>query len=245
MSTVPMTAATPGTPSGRIRNVVRLQFVNRTTFIWTPLIVLGAAWALTLIIFALVQSAGGTDAKTGGGNQAPMWYFFAVGIQAMTLSFPFSQALSVTRREFYLGTLASAIIASAGLSVVFVGLGLVEEATDGYGMQGYFAHLDWVWQHGPVAAALTYFTISMLAFVLGFWGATLFKRYGMPVLMVILIAVAFVLVGLVALVTLTHSWTAVGNWFMDTGALGLTLWGLLLTAVLAGGSYLTLRGMRS
>lgn len=232
-------------PSGRIRNVIRLQYVNRTTFIWTPLMVLGAAWVLTIVIFALLSGNGIGEVKTGGGSQAPMWYFFAVGLQAMTLTFPFSQALSITRREFFLGTLASAALASAGLAVVFVLLGLVEKSTDGYGVNGYFAYMPWVWQSGAVAAALSCFTVAMFAFTVGFWGATLFKRFGVPVLMLILVGLAAVMVGIVAIITLSHSWVAVGEWFTQTGSLGLTLWLLALTAVMTAGSYLTLRGMRA
>jgi hypothetical protein len=37
------------------------------------------------------------------------------------------------------------------------------------------------------------------------------------------------------------AWGEVIAWFGAQGALGLTLWGVLLTALLAGTSYLTLR----
>ena len=82
----------------RTLNVVRLQLVNRMTYIWIPLIILFGALAITLAIYAMVTSGGGTVMMFSGGAQAPLWYFMVVGIQALTLTFPFSQAMSVTRR---------------------------------------------------------------------------------------------------------------------------------------------------
>jgi hypothetical protein len=244
-----MTAIESGTPMSppaarnRMLNVVRLQFVNTQTFVWVPALVLGGAWILTLLIAWILQGSGVTDTKAGGGSQAPLWYFLVIGIQAMTMSFPFSQALSLTRREFYIGSLAAAAVSSFGMSLVFVLLGLFEQATDGYGINAYFAYLEWVWAAGPLAAGLTYFVLTMFFFVIGFWFATIFKRFGTPILVIVMLGIGLVLVGLIALAGWQQAWPAIGQWIMDAGSLGLTLWGILLTALLAGGSYLTLRKM--
>ena len=93
----------------RTLSVVRLQLVNKQTFLWVPLLVLGGALVITMAIFAMLP----VDGIVGGGAQAPMWYFLVVGVQSLTLTFPFSQALSVTRREFYVGTMLTALLASA------------------------------------------------------------------------------------------------------------------------------------
>ncbi|HIE60593.1 MAG TPA: hypothetical protein EYQ02_02600, partial [Microbacterium sp.] len=119
----------------RVGNVVRMQLVNRQTFIWVPLLVLGGTLAVTLMIWAMLPPEA---VKYGGGAQAPMWYFFAVGIMGMTQTFPFSQAMSVTRREFFLGSLLTAGLTSAILTVIFVIGGFIEKATNGWGVNGYF-----------------------------------------------------------------------------------------------------------
>ena len=64
----------------------------------------------------MLANADVTGPKYGGGAQAPLWYFDVVGIQALTLTFPFSQAMSVTRREFFLGTLLTAAFTSSILA---------------------------------------------------------------------------------------------------------------------------------
>ncbi|GAA3669424.1 hypothetical protein [Microbacterium marinilacus] len=233
--------ATARRPHSRVLGVVRLQYVNRQTFIWIPLIVLGGAWGITLLIYWLVNTVGGETVMIAGGTQAPLWYYLVVGIYAMTLTFPFSQAMSVTRREFYLGTLIAAAISAAAMATVFILIGLLEQANDGYGLNGYFAYIPWLWEAGIAAAWLTFFTTTMLFFVVGFWFATVNRRLGPLGLTVVILGIVVVLLGFVALVTLQEAWPQVWQWILDTGALGLTLWGLLLTAVLAGGSYLTLR----
>ncbi|ALJ18519.1 hypothetical protein [Microbacterium sp. No. 7] len=225
----------------RTVNVVRMQLVNRETFIWIPLMVLGGALVISLAIYWIIASAGGEGPMYGGGAQAPLWYFAVVGAQALTLTFPFSQAMSVTRREFYLGTLLTAGMTGAILAITFVIGGYVEEATGGWGFNGYFFQIPWVLDAGPAGAALFFFALAMLFFGFGFWGATIWKRFGPLGLTMTLIGLAVVIVGLVWLVTRLEAWVSVFTWIVEVGVVGLSLWGLVLLAVLAGTSYLTLR----
>ncbi len=225
----------------RTFNVVRMQLVNKQTYLWVPLIILSGSLLITLAVYSVLSSAGIDGPKYGGGAQAPLWYFAVVGVQALALTFPFSQAMSVTRREFYLGTLLTAGLTSAILAGVFVVGGLVEEATNGWGLNGYFFYLPWVWEAGPGGAALFFFALAMLFFTVGFWAATIYKRFGSTVLTASLVGIALILVGLLWLAGRMNAWAEIGAWLATQGALGLSLWGLLLIAVLAGTSYLTLR----
>jgi hypothetical protein len=225
----------------RTVNVVRLQLINRQTYIWVPLMVLGGALLITLAIYGILTNAGIDSPKYGGGAQAPLWYFGVVGVQALTLTFPFSQAMSVTRREFYLGTLLAAALTGLSLSIVFVVGGMIESATDGWGLNGYFFYLPWIWEAGPLGAGVFFFTVTMLFFVAGFWAATIYKRFGSVALTTVLVGLAALLVLALFLVGQMNAWLSVFEWFATQGALGLALWGLLVGAVLAGISYLTLR----
>lgn len=222
----------------RTLNVIRLQLINRQTFIWVPLIVLGSAVVISVLIYAMIPV---DTPKYGGGGQAPLWYFFAIGISAMTLTFPFSQAMSITRRDFFLGTLATAVLGSALLSLVFLLGGAIELATNGYGVNGYVFHLPWLWEAGPVGAFVVFFTLALFLFVLGFTGATIYKSWGPLVLTIVGVGLALLLIGLVFLVTRLELWPQVGRGIGDLGALGLALWGLVVVAVLAGVSFLAFR----
>jgi len=225
----------------RTLSVVRMQLINRQTYIWIPLIILGGAFALTLAIYWILSSSGVDDPKYSGGAQAPLWYFLAVGVQALTLTFPFSQAMSVTRREFYLGTLLTAALTSAILAGIAVLGGLIEIATDGWGMNGWFFRLPWIWASGAGGAFLFNFVVAMLFFVVGFWAATIYKRFGGVMLTAVLVGVGALLVLGMWFVGRIDAWPALFEWFATQGVVGLSLWGLVLGAVLAASAFLTLR----
>ncbi|GAA1538059.1 hypothetical protein HD600_001318 [Microbacterium ginsengiterrae] len=222
----------------RTLNVIRLQLINKQTFIWVPLIVLASATVVSILIYAMIPGGG---PNYGGGGQAPLWVFFAVGLSAMTMTFPFSQAMSITRREFFTGTLITAALASAFMGVLFLIGGGLELLTNGWGVNGYVFHLPWLWESGPGGAFVVYFTLALFFFVVGFTGATIYKSWGPVVITLVSIALALVLVGLAFLVTRLELWGNVGATIMDLGALGLALWGLVVVALLALVSFLAFR----
>lgn len=222
----------------RTLNVIRLQLINKQTFIWVPLIILAGAVIVSVLIYVMIPV--GTP-KYGGGGQAPLWYFLVIGTQAMTLTFPFSQAMSITRREFFLGTLLTAALGSVMLSAIFVIGGGIELATDGYGINGYVFHLPWMWEAGPLAAFFVYFTLAMFFFVVGFTGATIYKSWGPVVLTIVSFALVLVLLGLIFTVTRLELWGNVWTGILELGAVGLALWGLVAVAVLSAVSFLAFR----
>ncbi|MGO2861868.1 MAG: hypothetical protein ACTIC1_11975 [Brevibacterium sp.] len=244
------TADSPGLPAlprprSRTLGVVRLQFTNTQTFVWVPVLVLGGVWLITLIVYWIISASGVEGPMYSGGSQAPLWYFAVVGAQAMNLTFYFSQAMSLTRREFCLGSLVAAAISAVGISLVFVLLGLIEQATDGYGINGYFAYLPWLWEAGPLAAGLTYFVLTMLWFVLGFWFAIAYKRFGPLILTISLLVIALLILGGAALISANQAWPEVWLWLVSAEATGLALWAAALCVIFAAGSYLTLRRLTS
>lgn len=192
------------------------------------------------IVVAALPDGAGTDIY-GYGSQAPLWYFGVIGVQALTLTFPFSQAMTVTRREFFTGTMLVALSSALILAIVFLVGGLIERATDGWGYRGYFFYLPWIWNQGPAAAALLYFMVASLAFIIGFWAATIFKRWGLTWLLVVAIGLAALLVLAAVIITQTESWGSVGRALAGAQPLYVALIGLGVSAVLAGISYLTLR----
>lgn len=222
----------------RTLNVIRLQLINRQTFVWVPLIILGSATVLSVLIYAMIP---GDGPKYGGGGQAPLWYFFAIGISAMTLTFPFSQAMSITRRDFFVGTMLTAILGSAFLAALFLLGGGIEVATNGYGVNGYMFYLPWLWEAGPLGAFVVYFTLALFLFVLGFTGATIYKSWGPTAVTIVGVGLSLVLVGLVFLVTRLELWVQVGLAMGDLGALGLALWGLAIVVLLGAVSFFAFR----
>ena len=78
-------------------------------------------------------------------------------------------------------------------------------------------------------------------FVVGFWAATIYKRWGTIASRSCSSASGLLLVASDVARRPPGRLGEVFAWFGAQGALGLSLWGLLLTALLAGISFLTLR----
>lgn len=232
------TTAAPRPHTNRMLGVVRLQLINTQSLVWVPLIVLAGAVVISLIIIGLIP---GDDVKVVGAANAPLWYFVALGVQSMTLAFPFSQAMSVTRREFFSGTLVLGAIASAMMASIFLILAGIEALTDGFWMNGRIAYLPYLFESGWVVAWLSYFTATLFLFVIGFWMATIWKRFGTLAVVSIGVGLGLVITIAIFLITKMEWWVPVITWFGDIGVIGVTLGGLVLTAALALGSYATLR----
>ena len=219
--------------------VARMQLLNKWLYLGTPAIILVASTLMALAILAMVPDEGGTRMALSG--QAVMWYFFAAGIQSLSLTFPFSQAMSVSRRSFYLGTLGLFSVLALGLGVLYWLLGLVEVATNGWGLNGSIFAIPWIAGSAWYIQILLYFALTMLLFMFGFWFATVYRRWRTLGLMAALVGFGLLLLGGVGGVTMSGSWAAVGAWFQQLTPPVLTGWLLLGGLLLAAGSYGTLR----
>lgn len=120
-------------------------------------------------------------------------------------------------------------------------LGLVEQGTGGWGVGGSFFALDWI-ADGPWYQPIAfYFAVMMALFLIGFWSATIYKRWQATGLLVAGISVALALVGTLYLIGSRNAWPEVGAFLGSQTQLTVAGWLAVLALVLAGGSFLTLR----
>lgn len=222
----------------RAVTVARMQLINKWTYLGVPALVIAIAFAISWVIWWLLPDGG---MVYSGAGQAVMWYFLVLGIQSLTLTFPFSQGMSVSRRNFYIGTLGLFAVVALVISGLYVVLAAIEQATNGWGVDGRMFALPWIADGSWYEPFIFYFIGMVLLFMIGFWAATVYKRWQVLGMVVTWVSVAAVLLGLVALATWTDSWPSVGMWFAGQTPLTVSAWGALGCVVLAGGSYLTLR----
>jgi hypothetical protein len=223
----------------RVVRVARMQLINKWTYLGVPAVIMASAFLVTYAIWLMIPQNG--QAVYSGAAQAVMWYFFALGIHSMTLTFPFSQGMSVSRRTFYIGTVGLFAAVALAISVLYYILGLIEQATNGWGVNGQLYALGWLAEH-PALVQIFFYFISMVAlFLIGFWFATVYKRWQTTGMLVVFGGLAVVLLGLVALTTWQGWWPPVGAWLLAQTPLSTAGWVSLFCAVLACGSYLTLR----
>ena len=221
-----------------VSKVVRLQLVNRWTFIGVPLMVLGGSLLIVILLGLVIPNDG---VMITGAAQAPLWYFIVVGVQALSLTFPFSQAMSVTRRDYFLGTLATFVLFSLAFGVVFLVLALIEQATSGWGVDTLVFAIPWLLNAGWLAVILSVAALAIVMFLIGLWMATIYKRWGTVVIVAISLGLGLVLVGVIALITYFQWWQAVLTWVVGLTPMSMAGWLLVLIVALSAGSFLTLR----
>lgn len=236
---------------GRATRVVRLHLANPRTTIVLPALILGAIFVLTYAIWWLVSTnldpSDAADASNGTQySGAPGWIFFymlVVAVQAMNLTFPLALGYGSTRRDFYLGSALTFVLLSAGWAIALTVLSALETLTGGWGIGMhmfttiYFGGGDnEIWQR-----LVIFFCLMLFFFFTGAVFATVFVRWKATGLVAAFIAIGALLVGVIALVTYTRSWDAVGAFFLQAQALGTALWLLVPTAIAGVTGYLVLR----
>lgn len=248
MTTTTSALAHPASPLKRITRVTKLHFANPWTTLGLPWIILGVIFAGSLTIWWLIYSAlspaqriGALNGTEFGGSSFFIFiYMMVVAIQAISITFPFALGYGVTRRDYYLGSslafVALAVIYTTGLTI----LAAIEKATNGWGMGGsMFAPIYF----GDSALQRIYVEFALFLFFL-FFGAAIaavWVRWKATGVVVFFIAVGAILVGLIALLTFTDSWFAVGESLVDLGVIGAVSWSLVLTAISAVAGFLLLR----
>src|SRR5699024_618742 len=107
----------------RVPAAFRLQFAVPYSFIWLPIIIFVLAWALTYGVLRLVdfQVAGRIPYEYPivgtWGAQATIWYLGFMADDTASHTFPFSVALSYSRRVYLLGAYLMFVVVSAGYAL--------------------------------------------------------------------------------------------------------------------------------
>ncbi|MEE2568724.1 hypothetical protein V1638_04865 [Pseudarthrobacter sp. J64] len=238
---------TKGAPRSReILRILRLHAVNPSIFFGVPLLILSAAWAVSSII-ALIMSGAGASAEDLQGMRyswavlSPQWYLMVVGVQAVGLTFSFALGFGATRRDFWLGTSLMFVATSALFAALIASLVQLEIATGGWGIGVHMFNALWFGTNGWLMDFYSAFALQLLVLFLGASITTVYMRWRMRGMIVVLFLAAAVLPGLLAIVTLGGHWPDVINWFGAIGMAGTFTVLLALAGVCAAAGYLVIR----
>jgi hypothetical protein len=253
MTATPVATSVPATRDfGAARHVVavlRLLFVNKRQLLYTPI---GGQIAIFLLNYAIwwiiIVSAGanpGNHPKIHLEYSGAVLYTFVfamiIAVQAMLRTFPFSLGFGVTRRDFYLGSSVAFVILAAIFAAVVTLLGSIELATNGWGIGGYLFAPAYFSDSFWLARFAVYFLLLLFLMFLGAVVAAIYMRWRAFGVSLFFILLGVVIVAAIAVIALTHEWTAVWGWVDRTGAFGLVVWSLIPTAISAVGGFLVLR----
>lgn len=242
------TATVPKSNSfARVPASFRLQFAVPTMLIGVPIMVFFIAWAVVIGIGASVTLMADGPLENPmytGAGQAALWCLGFMAAYAASHTFPFSLALSFSRRTFVIGAILSFLVVSLVFGLAAALVAWLERATDGLGVNAYMFDLPFLTQGEGNSIPLLGVTAALLCLVImlfGFGVVILYMRLGLTWLWTLILAVVVLIAGAAVLVTITENWMNVWQWVSQQSALSISGWLLLLAVVLSVGTYLVIR----
>lgn len=227
-----------------IWRIVRLHFVNPGIFIGTPWFILGAALALSILIFGIITQIS-TDGANGGRYSwavlAPQWYLVSVGVQAIATTFGFALGFGATRRDYWLGTSLTFVLVSVEMALAIATLVQIEKATGGWWLKTTMFDALWYGTQGWLFDFYSTFAMQLLVLFIGAAFATFYLRWRMWGVLFSLVGLVLIVIGTFAGIVLTRSSDAVGRWLTEIGLTGVFTVVLVIAALFTAIGYLVIR----
>ncbi|MEO3925950.1 ABC transporter permease [Micromonosporaceae bacterium B7E4] len=224
----------------RVLTVTRVQLVGWQNTVGWPWLLLVMIFALNYGIFLAIGDI--DESPTTGALMSIYIVVFVTSINWITQLLPFSMALSVIRRTFYLASALFLVVQSVAFGVLLFLCQLLENATEGWGINLRFFGLNFIDQQNPLLQIAIYTMPFVLLGFLGIFVAVFYKRFGLTGMWLLSTATLLVLASLALLLTWLDLWSGIGDWLTDQPmAAWFVGWPALLAALLAGAGYLTIR----
>jgi hypothetical protein len=220
-------------------NVARYHLVDRFTYVAVPWAILAFSFLINLAIAAVApQPPGGIYT---GGLVSIYVFLLVCGVLSMTRELPFGLMLGVSRRSYYLGTALLVLALGVAYGLALTALQALERASDGWGYSLHYFQVPWI-MNGPwYQTWVTSFVLLVLFFLYGMWYGLVYRRWNLVGLLAFAVAQMLVALAVVAVLALTHGWTAFGHFFTTVQAPALTGVLAALTIVLGLGGFTTIR----
>jgi hypothetical protein len=202
-----------------------------------PLAIMFTSFLINLAIFAAIGAQIPGVHITYGIVSIYIVQLIVCG-STMTQLFSFAVGLNASRRAFYLGTSLMIVIQSMGYGVLLYLLKLVEHATHGWGeSMAFFDPVGISHSTSPIQILVYAVPMLLISYVGAFIGLVS-KRWGTNGVLGLSVLASLAFGGAAVLITWSHNWIAVGNWFASQSTLALAAgWVLVPIVVLATGGY--------
>ncbi len=229
--------------------IVRLLTANPATTIGWPLFVLSAIfvmnWAIWWILFRTIDPAERGDPSDGitfnGAMSFIFIYMLIVAVQSVNLTFPLALGYGATRRSFSAGSALTFVLLSVGYATLLAVGAWLEEATGGWGLGGaFFRTFYFTTDAGGLAQWWIYFCWLVFFLFTGTFFAAMYVRWRATGLIVSFGLLGVLVIGLIALLTLTASWLAFWETLATLGTLGVANVALVPAVLAAVVGYLVL-----
>lgn len=223
-----------------ILNVARLHLVDRFSYTWLVWGILAFTFVVNYAIFAMI---GPTEADGSYTYALVSLYIFMalIGVQAATKVLPFAFTLGVSRRTYFLGTVALVISLCALYSIVLTALWGLELATGGWGIDMHFFQVPWLLWGPWYQVLITNFVLLSLVFLIGLLYGLIYRRFGLIGTIVFSAVLTLGIVGAVLVVTWQRWWPQVGHFLANLDLVGATGILAVVALLVAFCGYATIR----
>jgi hypothetical protein len=214
-----------------LAKAARIQLIAWKTVFGMPWAVVAASFAVNIVVFA------STDIdpahRTTGGLVSLYATMMVTNLVTVTQIFPFTIAMSVTRRAFIAATVLIMAAQSLLNGVLLTVLRYVESGTGGWNLHMHFFDLGYVHQDDPLTQVLVFatplFVLSLVCVSIG----SVYQRWGVAGMWATAIGV-IVAAGLTIILIASFHWAhALGSFITGQPAFAiLAVYPLLLAALL-------------
>ncbi|MCQ4119349.1 ABC transporter permease [Rhodococcus tibetensis] len=225
----------------RVLAVCRIHTVSWPILLAWPFGILLASFVIGVGIFSVVSQPGDNGNFTGGVF-ALFGFALAFHLQAMSQTFPFALGMSVTRRDYFSATLLVAAVQVVALGVLLYVLSLVEEATNGWGVDMRMFTIPNYFTSSPAVRLSTYLAFLFLTAAVGMVLGALHHRW--RVVGLFTLGVGTLLIGGLTAIVITWQqwWPGIGTWFVEVPRAVPMVWMPVLAALACtGGAWLIVR----
>jgi hypothetical protein len=246
-----MTTTTMDAPSrSRAIAVTRLHFVNVWGVFGLPAIIMAAILITNIGIWAIIYGTATSDEARAGisaglqysGAGAFIFVYMSIAaIQSTAVTFPYALGFGVTRRAYFAGSSLAFLILTVVFSLALTVLGLVEQATGGWGFGGHMFTALYFGGDDSLLRTLMYFSYLLFFFFAGSMFGAIFVRWKGTGITFTFIVLGFVTIGILALLGLVVGWDRTNAAFDALGDAGRICLIFVPTVVAALVSYLVIR----
>lgn len=232
LTVVPSAGPAPAPLRRRVGNALRLHLANPWTTVGLPWAIFGTVFLLTYAIWALIAAAAGgrdqLDANAFAYNGGSGWvlvFLVVTAVQAMSLTFRFALGVGMTRRDYYLGTVAYLALMSLTFGLAMATFAQVEVVTDGWGLGGRFFQ-PWFLPDASFLELTYLYTVAGIVLAsIGAAAAAMWVRWKAFGLYAFFVGLAVLVIGGLWLVSVTSGWAAVGDYLGRTSPGVVVSWG--------------------
>jgi hypothetical protein len=210
---------------------------NKLNWLVVPWLILGCSFLVNVIIAGAVND----EPIYTGGVASVYIYMLIMGLLTLNHTYSFALGFSMRRKDYFLGTLITALLSSSLTTIFLSLLSFMENYLNGWGVELYFFHLPYLNDGNIFIQSWVIFMILIHFYYLGFVITSVYRRFGFRGM--VIFAIISLLAGSIfsAICTYFSWWSIIFTKIISYTAFQLS-WGLgVLSLIYIFIAYLLLR----